>query len=358
MPGAEPSFLVIRRDNIGDLVCTTPLFRALRERFPSARICALVNSYNAAVLQGNPDVDEVFSYTKAKHRPPGKSVPGVYFDRMRMLAKLRAMHFEYAILAAPGFQERSLLLARMIRPCHILGFSEKTNQASHRVDIGVPFVFMPHLHEAEDVFRLLQPLGISGVPAAATIHADKAEVEQVRSRLAQTGEARFTIGIHISARKPSQRWPIGRFSTLIRSLHEQLDARFMLFWSPGNENNPLHPGDDSKAAEMMLGLRDVPILAYPTHRLEELIAGLSLCDAVVCSDGGAMHLAAGLGKPILCFFGQSDAMRWHPWGVPYVLLQPESREVKDISVDEAMAGFGELMKKSTDLPMDQATVQI
>jgi ADP-heptose:LPS heptosyltransferase len=344
--GAEPSFLVIRRDNIGDLVCTTPLFRALRERFPSARICALVNSYNAAVLQGNPDIDEVFSYTKAKHRPTGQSVAGVYFDRMKMLAKLRAMRFDYAVLAAPGFQERSLLLARMIGPRHILGFTEGEKPASRRVDIGVPFVSTPHLHEAEDVFRLLQPLGISGTPPAASVFPDKAETARARSQLDKVGAgARLTIGIHISARKPSQRWPAEMFAQLARLLHEQLGARFMLFWSPGDEQNILHPGDDGKAADMMSALGDVPILAYPTHRLEELIAGLSLCDAVVCSDGGAMHLAAGLGKPILCFFGQSDAMRWRPWSVPYVLLQPESSEVKDISVAEALAGFGELMEK-------------
>ncbi len=49
--------LVIRRDNIGDLLCTTPLLSALRRRFPEAWIGALVNSYTAPVLAGNPDVE-------------------------------------------------------------------------------------------------------------------------------------------------------------------------------------------------------------------------------------------------------------------------------------------------------------
>ena len=48
------SVLVVRRDNIGDLVCTTPLFTALRRRYPDAWIGALVNSYNAAVLDRKP----------------------------------------------------------------------------------------------------------------------------------------------------------------------------------------------------------------------------------------------------------------------------------------------------------------
>ncbi|PIV80965.1 hypothetical protein COW53_06815, partial [bacterium CG17_big_fil_post_rev_8_21_14_2_50_64_8] len=50
--------------------------------------------------------------------------------------------------------------------------------------------------------------------------------------------------------------------------------------------------------------------------------------------------------PILCFFGKSDATRWHPWGGPHVLLQPPSLDVKDISVAEALSGFGHLLEKN------------
>jgi ADP-heptose:LPS heptosyltransferase len=57
--------LVIRRDNIGGLVCRTPLFAALRARYSQAHIAALVNSYNAAVLDGNPHVDAA---TLSQHR--------------------------------------------------------------------------------------------------------------------------------------------------------------------------------------------------------------------------------------------------------------------------------------------------
>ena len=92
----------------------------------------------------------------------------------------------------------------------------------------------------------------------------------------------------------------------------------------------------------MHALADLPIQACPTQQLEELISGLSLCDSVICSDGGAMHLAAGLGKPILCFFGKSDSARWHPWGVPHLVLQKPSLNVADISVAEALADFEKL----------------
>ncbi len=343
---ANPKFLLIRRDNIGDLVCITPLFRALRERFPSARICALVNSYNRPVLENNPDIDEIFSYTKAKHRAAGQSLVGVYFDRIRLILKLRRERFDYAILAAPGYQERSLRLARLIRPKRILGFIETEHQGGV-IELPVRHFPVSALHEVEDVFRLAGAIGITGTPPAATVYPAAQEVRRARGRMAQADECpRLTIGIHISARKLSQRWPVKCFTDLVDRLNQQFEARFLLFWSPGDGLNPLHPGDDAKAREIMQALPEIPILAYPTHQLGELIAGLSLCDVVICSDGGAMHLAAGLGKPILCFFGQSDASHWYPWGVPYVLLQPESRDVRDIGVTEALQGFGALVAKA------------
>lgn len=348
MTGGEGlKLLIIRRDNIGDLVCVTPLLRTLREHFPSARICALVNSYNRPVLENNPDVDEIFSYTKAKHRGRRQGLLGVYIDRIRLISRLRRERFDYAILAAPGYQGRTLSLARLIRPRQIVGF---VNVEKQRDSLALPLLYPPAngLHEVEDVFRLLGPLGmVPGVPPAVVVYPDVVEAGWAQERLASFKEGPgLVLGVHISARKPSQRWPVEHFVEMMQTLHAQFDARFMLFWSPGDEQNPRHPGDDRKARQIMVALGHIPVLAYSTRRLPELIAGLSQCDAVICSDGGAMHLAAGLGKPILCFFGQSDAARWHPWGVPYELLQPESRDVKDIGVAEAMEGFGRLMEKA------------
>lgn len=345
---APPRFLVIRRDNIGDLVCTTPLIRALRQYYPTATITALVNSYNAPVLANNPDIDAVFAYTKAKHRPPGTSVLKVYWDRLRLFARLRKFHFDYAILAAPGFQPRLLRLARFAGAKHVLGFIEPGKPGASAIDNGVPYKRDKPQHEAEAVFQLLATLGIKGPPPAAQAFplADEVARATDAQRSAIPIQPSLLIGIHISARKPSQRWPAQNFAALIKRLHKEHNAGFMLFWSPGDSNNSLHPGDDAKAHEIIAATKEIPLLAYPTQELGQLIAGLSLCDMVICSDGGAMHLAAGLGKPILSFFGKSDATRWHPWGVPYVVLQPPSLDVANLSVEDALNGFRELIKVS------------
>lgn len=343
MSDAAPKIIVIRRDNIGDLVCTTPLFSALRQRFPQSQICALVNSYNVDVLAGNPDIDRIYAYTKAKHRAPGKSRIGVYWDRVKLFAALRRESFDYAIIAGARFIPRALRLARLLGPRHIIGFTEADKPGARRIDIGIPYTLDQPLHETEDIFRLLAPLGITGTPPPLCVVADTIVARQIAAKLEALAPSKNTIAIHISARKPTQRWAAENFVQLIQELHQETGARFLLLWSPGAENNPLHPGDDEKAATIMQGLRALPCLAYPTHTLKELIAALSLADSVICSDGGAMHLAAALQKPIVCLFGRSDAQRWHPWGVAHKVLQAASREVMDIAPREVAQTYFQLM---------------
>lgn len=333
--------LIIRRDNIGDLICTTPLFKAIRRQFPDAYVAALVNSYNAPAIAGNPYLNEIFAYTKGKHAED-ESVLGAHWRRIRMMWRLRRERFDYVILPSNGFASRALRLARFLCPGRIIGFSD--DGVAHGLDLPISHGDGATLHETEDIFRLLAPLGIKAPIPGLTVIPDIGIKARLRAGLPDAVVAGKgpLVALHISARKEKQRWSVERFAALAALLHTRHDARFLVFWSPGDENNPFHPGDDGKAAHLMAALAPYPAAAVRTEALAELIAGLSLCDAAVLSDGGAMHVAAGLGKPIVCFFGNSSAKRWHPWGVPHVVLQKPSAIVEDISAAEAAEAFSTL----------------
>lgn len=330
---ASPKILVIRRDNIGDLVCTTPLISALRQHFPQGWLGALVNSYNAPVLDGNPDLDEVFVYTKAKHRGAGESLPGILWRRLTMMRRLRAMELDDVIIAAPVLQPRLISIAKWLRPKRIVGFG-----CDRRLDVALP-LDNAGSHEVEDVFRAASIYGIDQPPPACRVYAP-ATVPRPQGDPNGTS---LTVGIHISARKPSQRWSVANFAATIRAIAAQGPVRFLLLWSPGTEDNPLHPGDDAKARDVMNEVgASATVAPKPTATLAELIGALAECDVLICADGGAMHLGAGLGLPIVCLFGNSGAGRWRPWGVPYRLLQKQSQDVADIGVGEVVDAFNAL----------------
>jgi ADP-heptose:LPS heptosyltransferase len=314
--------LVIRRDNIGDLVCTTPLFSSLRLAFPEAYIAALVNSYSAPVISNNPDINSVFTYTKGKHGANEQGIIRRWMTSFALLRKLRAEQFDVVI----AINKSSVSLARLLSPKRIIS-------AGHMVgpDVISEQEIAP-LHAVEAVHKFLSPLGIHSAPGSMSVHPD---LNLLKPNLHPASQ-KPVIGLHLSSRKPSQRWSVENFITLANKLSSVREVSFRVFWSPGTQSNPLHPGDDEKAESFKQGTEHLPVEFCATTQLGELIAAMSLCDLMICGDGGAMHIAAALGKPVVALFGDSDPQRWRPWGVPYQVLQPVSRDVIDITPDNVL----------------------
>jgi len=332
-PEKNPRILIIRRDNIGDLVCTTPLIQALREQLPNAYIAALVTRYNMAVMEGNPDIDALFSYTKAKHLGPGESALGIFWSRLVTIWNLRRQRFDWILL--PGGPQRSAMrFARWIGAKKILiRDQEDTAGGSHHV---------------EQCCHQLLRMGLQFETPSARLTPNPDAVAKIKSTLPSDWKVLPgpVITLHLSARKPSQRWAASKFAEITHKLHEALGAKFILLWSPGAADNPLHPGDDEKANEVLKVTISLPVQAVRTERLEDLIGALSLSDAIICSDGGAMHLAAALSKPMVCLFGDSDPEHWGPWKTHHRTLQKPSREVDDISAQEVTSALVDLLGKS------------
>ncbi len=332
--GKPESVLFIRRDNIGDLVCTTPAIRAVRLRYPEARIAALVNSYNADIVRNNPDIDELFVYEKEKHREKGKGVLRVFLANLGVLRKIRSRRFDAAIACSYSYSPRLARLARLTGARLRIGYAPEQGNGSYNVPVQGP---SEPTHEVIAMMRLLKPLGVETDPTPRLfIRPDEPEVEKARGRLLAAG--RRTALFHISSRRPENRWPLEYFKELADMIEKGGAFKTALTWSPGEKTNPLHPGDDEDAARLALTMKERPLM-YKTERLPELIAALSLADVAVCLDGGAMHIAAGLGRPVVAIWGSTDERRWAPWASPHVILKKGSGHASSVLPKEAFEAF-------------------
>ena len=296
------NILIIRRDNIGDLLCTTPLLRGLKDQLKVSRLDVVTNSYVAPVLKGSHLIDSLYIYHKLKHGHT--SFLNAAFERFRLIFNLRKCHYDYIL----AFDRRALNLTRYLRKTKVL----------------TPIIDWTNQTEVERAWELGQRMGLKGLPGPLTLplhlYDPSSDIKNIQ-----------TIGIHISARRIKQQYPITAWATLIRKLHD-MDSKltFHIFWSPGDLHNPMHPGDDEKADTLKNTLKNVPIQFISTPTLESLMEGLQRCGSMMMSDGGAMHMAAALNRPIIALFGDSNAKRWRPWGVPYTIMQSETGDVKDI----------------------------
>jgi ADP-heptose:LPS heptosyltransferase len=310
------NILIIRRDNIGDLVCTTPLLQALKDQLKLDRLDVVTNAYVAPVLKGNDSIDALYIYHKLKHGHT--SFFKVIFERLRLIFNLRQHYYDYIL----AFDQRALNLTRVLRKTKVL----------------TPIHDWMHHTEVERVWELGQRLGLKGAPGPLVLPL---HLYDPSSNKKDT----HTIGIHISARRVKQQYPITQWVGLIRQLHASNPTLiFHVFWSPGDSNNPMHPGDDEKAHMLKEALKNIPTVFMPTPNLESLIEGIQTCGSMIMCDGGAMHIAAALNRPIVALFGDSNSKRWRPWGVPFRIVQPHTEEVKDITTSQIIDAWHRLMK--------------
>jgi ADP-heptose:LPS heptosyltransferase len=274
-------------------------------------------------------VDAVHSYTKLKHRAPGESRLGILAGRLAMLARLRREPYDYIVLAKDAFDRQGLTLARQLRRRNIVGFA---NPDDKRISVPVPGP-AAELHEVQVLERLASAMEVPNADGPVRVYPAGERVAAWRERLSLDPRRRW-LAFHVSAREAERRWPAERCAELIRRLATE-STGVLLLWSPGEADNAAHPGDDAKAANIMARVGANPaVVAAPTASVADLIAVLALCQGFIGADGGALHIAAGLGLPIVGLYEARKTKRWHPWKVPYEMVVTPSGRVEDIAVED------------------------
>ena len=277
--------LIIRNDNIGDLICTTPAIQAIRKRFKNAAISILVNRYNKDVIDGSGIADECFVYDKLKHGRH-KSRLSAWLEMYRTFSEIRKREFDLVISCRSSYSPSVARMAYFTGARWRLGYVPQKGILP-RFFYNIPVV------KKDD----------------------------------------YLVAIHISSRRTENRWPIERFIKIINFLASK-DIKIVVLWMPGDEANPMHPGDDKKAESIKEKVRGDVIL-YKTESVKELIGVLSLCKLVVCLDGGAMHIAAALKIPVIALFGSTDLAAWGPYGKGHTVMKKENG-IESISAKDVM----------------------
>lgn len=342
---------MVRRDNIGDLVCTTPAIAAIRRHYPYAEFCALVNSYNAEVLRGNPNLDRVFVYQKLKHAGNFAGRFKSLNQRLKLIAQLRHWKPDFAILAKSSYDRHGLNFARQIGAKNIIGYvPDDFREAKGLPDIQIMTPGLTNLHEVEAINGLLKPLNIEDALGPLKVFPEVGAQSALEQSLPK---AKRRIALHISAREPERRWGNDNFIALARYVLEtQPDTQILLFWSPGKANDPHHPGDDEAADEFLKAVGNHRLIPMPTQNLTELIAALSVCDLFIGTDGGALHLAVGLNKPCVALFENLPAKlnHWYPWQVLSRVVHGERPEVAHISLEAVTSALESLQSELSGQP--------
>ncbi len=276
---------------LGDVVLTTPLLSALRDRFPQAHLAALVIPGTREILAGHPSLDDVLVYDK-KGRNRG------WRGLISTARSLREKRFDTCLLPHRSF--RSALLAFMAGIPVRIGFVQA---------LGC-FLYTRRVrrdaskHEVRRNLQLMGPLAsgdsVDSAPAGGKlwVSLDQEDRDWANRSLAEFGihENDRVIAVAPGSVWATKRWVPEGFAAVIDGLIAKHKRKVVLLGSQG---------DRPVIEEILTRCREKPLDFSGQTTLPQLAALLKRSELLITNDNGAMHVGAAQDIPIVAVFGST-----------------------------------------------------
>ncbi|OGR49361.1 MAG: hypothetical protein A2X40_08460 [Elusimicrobia bacterium GWC2_65_9] len=313
-PIARITCLCIGR--VGDVIVATPFLRALRRRFPKARIRLLVGWRSVQVLPLIPFIDD-WAVLEKPHRVDG---------HLSLAWSLLSQPCDLLIDLNSSFSKTSMLIARATRARARVAFDKVRGPSVFDQVVAAPAI-TEHMYDR--YARLAAALGAPYDPELElrTLPADSAQADGLLSSFMVQGERSFKVLIHPgNFDRFSFRWPEEKFAALTDRLLD--DPTLRVYYMGG-------PGEREKVMAIVRALkRPVPVL--PTASLGVAGAMLQKMDLFVCNITGTTHLAVALKAPTFGFYAGYTQAVWRPRGARHGgTVCPEWESCRETTVDEA-----------------------
>mgnify|MGYP003393686829 CR=1 FL=1 len=339
--------LVIRTDRIGDVVLTTPVFKALRNAYPAAHIAVLVTPVTVDLVRGNPYIDDVIIDDR-------NGVNRGLIGSLKLARTIRQHHFDMAIIYHTK--------RRYNLTCYLAGIPARIGFKNDKFGFLLTHPcqderFKGERHEAQYCLDVLKAVGIEDAGLEILIPTQK-EGEQwaaawFNDNNLLPGEL---IAIHPGASDTTRLWPSAHFAALIDALAIRYAVKIVLIG--GKET--------SGTAQEIMRLSKAPALDVTGKTTVAQTASLlRRCRLLISNDSGPLHIGAGVGIYVICLFLRNqpgiNPTRWRPLGLKAHMLtnkpgeeimlddkgKIKSGRLDSITVDDALGLVEEIFVKNS-----------
>jgi ADP-heptose:LPS heptosyltransferase len=256
------SILIIKMDEIGDLVTALPVFYNLHRLYPTAQQTLVCKPFNTIFFQNVSYVNCVNDFGAVKNNS---------YD---LIIDLRGTEetLQYALENKPKLR----LDRGSIR------FKNKfTGGQKNEIDTNI---------------EVIEPLlkGKGEIICKNTILTSTQQHEKVKEYLKLAGVAEFVI-MHLGARDAARRWPLERFAQLIDYINKTYSTPCLLVGGP----------DDDELNEQCLAL----VTSKHNYNVVgefNLLEYAALCEKgrlFIGNESGPLHIAAAQNTPTIALFG-------------------------------------------------------
>jgi lipopolysaccharide heptosyltransferase II len=288
------NILVININWLGDAVFSTPVFKALKDNYPQARIVCLCPPSVKRVLEFCPWVDEIIILDERKtHFWP--------WAKWSLIRQLRNRRFDAAFLLHRSASRAMIALLAGI-PLRI-GYCKKEWLLTHPVEFN-----HEGIHRSDVYLKVVEGYGLKVKDRFCQLTLKAQDSKELNELLWLKGIENYEsiIVLHTGGNWELKRWPAPLFSYLIQCISERFKAKVVLSGAQGDREYCL-------AINEQAGRKGI-VVAGETS-LGESLALYKRAKVVVSSDSGPLHLAHSVGANVIGIFGPTRSEITGPRGI-------------------------------------------
>ena len=315
-PWAEARrLLVMRLDNIGDVVMTAPVLRALKENLPEASITLMASPGGSKATTLLPWVDEVLTW-----RVLWQDLGSLPFDPAReweLVDTLRAGSYDAAVILT-SFKQTPHAAAYA---CYLAGIPLRLGESKEWGGGVLTHEAPPspeELHQVERNLHLIEAVGFHITDRSLSIRVPHQARESTAGLLEARGVPANTPYLLLNpwASAQARTYPVDRFARAAHGLSIETGWPVVV---TGTEADRERGG----GLLTILGNRGVDLVGATS--LPELAALVEGARLVLTNNTSTMHLLDALRTPgVVLFSGTELEEQWRPRHTPHRLLRRET----------------------------------
>jgi ADP-heptose:LPS heptosyltransferase len=294
-----PRILLIRRRYLGDIVLLGSVVRNLHLHWPGVHVVVLTEAAYAGVIPLNPEINHGLTFPRSATGWPA------------FVRTLRRERFSHVL----DFDntEKTALVTRLTGARVRVTFNREL----------IPFRYgwlYTHAANVTNAFYDSHPITDTylALPAAIGVPIVSREIRLVPRAADVTAARKFAppsgrkVLVHPGSRSAHRIWPPERFAAVCDRLQDELGAQ--VFLTAGPNEQPLLDEIRRYARTHLVSIKSVA-------NVGALAALIAQFDVFLCHDSGPMHVAAGVGTPVVALFSSQNATIWRPLGERHTVLQ-------------------------------------
>lgn len=294
--------LVIQQKMIGDVLTSSILFEALRQKYPAAKLHYLIHRHTAAVVENNPNIDELILFDPKEDEKP--------LNFFRFLKTVKKQHYDVVIDAYAKINTAiiSAFSGAKIRSSYYKFYTAKAYTHTFRnketLETKAGFAI-------ENRMQLLKAISPDfPVEIMPKIYLTSEEKEAAKQRLLADSisfqKPLFMCGILGSSE--AKTYPLPYMANILDFIVEKTEAQLLFNYIPKQVEEAAKLYDLCKPETQKHIYFDI----FGTS-LREFMAITSCCDALIGNEGGAVNMARALHVPTFAIF--SPQIKKENWGL-------------------------------------------